>query len=108
MALVTNGKPRGLSLVPQQRVDGILLGQVLAGNLTWYNGTLIALAPLLLWVSGYYFFFAFVLNENGLFLLALKIYILASMVEGGLPSPSDFRTAANDECRRSSQLPDVG
>ncbi|MEM7428055.1 MAG: hypothetical protein AAF441_18330 [Pseudomonadota bacterium] len=94
VALVTNGKPRGLSLIPEQTLNGVVLGKMLSANTRWYNGTLIALAPLLLWGLAYWFFFALVLNEARPWLLAVKIFLLASLIEGGLPSPSDFRLAA--------------
>lgn len=94
VALVTNGKPRGVSLIPEQTWNGVVLGKMLSANTTWYNGTVIALAPLLLWALAYWFFFAFVQHETAIWLLAVKIYLLASFIEGGLPSPSDFRLAA--------------
>ena len=94
VALVTNGKPRGLSLIPEQTVNGVVLGKMLSANTRWYNGTLIALAPLLLWGLAYWVFFTFVLQETNTLVLAVKIYLLASLIEGGLPSPSDFRLAA--------------
>ncbi len=94
VALVTNGKPRGLSVVPEQRGNAVVLGQVLSANTRWYNGTLIALAPLFLWAFAYSFFFAFVLKETNGWILAVNIYLLASLIEGGLPSTSDVRLAA--------------
>ena len=94
VALVTNGKPRGLSLIPEQTLNGVVLGKMLSANTRWYNGTVIALAPLLLWALAYGFFFTFVLKEANPWLLGIKIYLLASLIEGGLPSPSDFRLGA--------------
>lgn len=90
-SLVLNGKPQGLSVVPEQTQSGYILGHVTSVNMRWYNGTAIALAPFSLMVLAYYFLLNNLQSETSIYWLLLKIYVLASLIEGGIPSVSDFQ-----------------
>lgn len=91
VSLVLNGKPQGLSVVPVQSRGGLILGHVTSVNMRWYNGTAIALAPFSLFIFAYYFFLNDLQFETSFFWLPPKIYLLASLIEGGIPSGPDFR-----------------
>ncbi len=93
VSLFTLGKPSKLSVFPKKTDYGYTLGYVLSTNMRWYNGFFIAMAPFLLLPIAIVFYQHSVLNENVLYLLILKIYILASMIEGSIPSMQDFKVA---------------
>lgn len=91
VSLVSNGKPQGLSVVPFRTQGGLVLGHVTSMNMRWYNGTAIALAPISLMLVAYCFFVNFLQSETSFYWLLPKAYLLASLIEGGVPSASDFR-----------------
>ena len=93
VSLVTNGQPRGLNVSPEHVSGGVRLGYVMTGNLRWYNGTLIAIAPILLWVGASVMISEIDLNRDFPPWLVAKIYITACLIEGGIPSRSDLQLA---------------
>ena len=96
MGLVTHGKPTRFSVIPKRRSGGYVLGSVTLGNVRWYNGLFIGLAPFLLlplalwlveWrITGQHV--AVLANE------ALWAYFAACLVHGSVPSMQDVRIAA--------------
>lgn len=92
-SMLLNGKPQGISVSPSRTTNGYVLGHVISRNMRWYNGTMIALAPFFLIVTAYIFFFQYISNETMTYWMGVKLYFLASLIEGGFPSSTDFRLA---------------
>ena len=95
VALVTRGAPCWISIIPKKEKDGIwTLGYVETANSTWYNQTLIALAPLLLYPFSFFveenFFRLFELNY---FTIVLYYFTLINIITSAIPSYHDFKLA---------------
>ena len=92
MALITNGKPAGFSVLPHREGNSYHLGHVLSRNFTWYNRGLISLAPLLLiplaWAC-----LAWLPERTELMVGAAWAYLFGSMLYGSLPSTTDWQSA---------------
>lgn len=98
VAMITNGKPSKLSILPSKiKISGkeyYQLGYISSNNIRWYNRFFIGFAPLLLWLPIYflneYFFIVFADNllNNILFL-----YLIIVLVDSSIPSIVDFKQA---------------
>lgn len=93
ISLITGGMPRGLSIWPQKSENGYTLGYVESYNVTWFNAFLIGFAPILLIPIAYIFLKYNVVYDNNPFSLSWKIYLLASLIEGSIPSITDISLA---------------
>ena len=93
MSVITNGRPSNFNIIPKRDEEGWVLGSVTSNNSVWYNQALIALAPLSLFVFSIFFLELSILNEVILVNLIFKIYILANLIEGAIPSFTDFSLA---------------
>ena len=93
VALVLNGHPRGLSVQPRREGNMLILGEVPAANMRWYNGTAIALAPLGLLGVAWLFYSTQLSQDQSWPWFAAKVFVLASLIQGAIPSSSDFRMA---------------
>lgn len=85
---IINGKPTELSVIPTPWPGGYALGYVDFANITWYNSTPIALAPLLsvpvvYWLSLY-------VPVTWTWGTALAVWALASAVAQCMPSSQDM------------------
>ncbi|MHB8622353.1 MAG: hypothetical protein ACYC9J_05820 [Sulfuricaulis sp.] len=93
-ALLLNGKPAGLSLIPRRSDSGYVLGSLRCANVRWYNGLFIGLAPLVLFVV------ALALLEwrtRGSVTIshveALWAYAIACLIYAAFPSWQDIKMA---------------
>lgn len=87
-----NGKPSKLSIIPSREENGWTLGYVVSNNSTWYNQCFISLAPFLLFPLAIYGLEFFILEHN-IIKLFFYGYILGNLIEGSMPSSSDFSSA---------------
>lgn len=91
LALLTNGKPEDMNIVPHRKTQGLkeywVLGFV-SFYPKWYNGSLIALAPLFL-----IFPVIFLFNQVSILTLFPYSIISAYLLIGSLPSTTDLNIA---------------
>jgi hypothetical protein len=93
-ALVLNGRPAAFSVVPRRSGRGYMLGSVECANIRWYNGWLIALAPLALVPAALALLVWRARVHTALQPLEmLWAYAIACLFEGALPSWRDLHTA---------------
>ena len=94
VSLLTNGKPKCFSIIPQKIENSYIFGSVYSSNFKWYNRFLISLAPLLLLVILYYmdqyFFFYF---EDNIYNQLLYILLVIVLIDSSIPSSADFEIA---------------
>lgn len=90
VSLFMNGQPSKFSVLPRKTENGYILGYVESRNVTWYNGFFIGLAPFLLLPLAYLFLKNDLIYEKDLIFILLKSYIVASLIEGSIPSITDF------------------
>ena len=93
ISMLTHGRPSRFSILPRRTDSGYMLGFVISRNITWYNGFVISTAPLLLIPLAYLFLVNNIAYEHNIPILFLKLYLLASMLEGSLPSTVDMKIA---------------
>ena len=87
-----NGRPSGVNLIPRRKGKLIILGEALFNNITWYNGTLIGLAPLLLMLLAFEIDrYARTIQDMSIILLAA--YIETNLILSALPSKTDLEIA---------------
>lgn len=92
ISLLTGGKPKGFSIIPKKNTDGsYTMGSVTSYNVTWWNGFLIGLAPLLLIPISYFYLKYYIIEIKDFKLLAINLFIIASMLEGSIPSSVDLK-----------------
>lgn len=92
ISLLTGGMPRGFSIIPKKNGDGsYTMGSVTSYNVTWWNGFLIGLAPLLLIPLSYFYFKYYIIEITDYKILSIHLFILASMLEGSIPSSVDLK-----------------
>lgn len=96
VALITGGRPHNVNLIPvKSKEDRWIYGSVQFYP-TWFNGSLVALAPFLLMGCAYYLFFE-VLHAEGadvLFMERLPLLLaIAMLLKSGLPSKEDWAIA---------------
>lgn len=87
-----NGKPSKLSIIPKKENNGWTLGYVISNNSTWYNQCFISLAPFLLLPLSIYCL-DLIIQEQNLIKLSLYGYLIGNLIEGAMPSSSDFKSA---------------
>lgn len=92
ISFFTLGRPKKISLLPRRSEKGWVLGYVESHNLNWINGSLITLAPLLLLPLAFFYLELSASEENLLFIF-LKGYVIANLILGMTPSPTDFKIA---------------
>lgn len=92
MALFTGGRPVELSLVPSKDKEGRWTLGYVKFHPTWYNGSLIALAPLFIYVIGVVIYLSFV-QYMGLGDRVLWVYLLATFFAQAWPSQADWEIA---------------
>jgi hypothetical protein len=94
IALITNGRPSALRLLPRRSARGYTLGSVTCSNVRWYNGLFIGLAPLaLLPLAAELFRWRVRLGPAADVSEAAWAYGIASLVLAALPSWQDLRIA---------------
>lgn len=95
-ALLLNGKPLRFSIIPKREGNGSLtLGHVIVGNVRWYNGVFIGMAPLSiaagLWIMlPEHWSLSQLSIRDGFYWL-----ITALILPSSIPSRTDFKVAAN-------------
>jgi len=92
VSFILFGKPKKISIIPKRSENGWTLGYVESHNLNWLNQSFVALAPFLLFPL-FIFFLEYSLEEQNLYYLILKGYILANLLYGTMPSSVDFKLA---------------
>jgi len=93
--LLSNGRPSQLRLLPRRSANGYVLGSVTCGNVRWYNGLVIGLAPLLLLPVAAALLLWRTHTGAGLTLAELPwLYLIACLAYASLPSWQDLRVAA--------------
>jgi len=95
VAWITRGNPCWISIIPKKEDDGSwTLGYVAFSNGTWYNQTIIALAPLLLFPFAFFveanFFRLFEVNY---WTILLYYFTLINIITSAIPSYQDLRLA---------------
>lgn len=94
VALILNGKPKGISIIPRKEGNGYILGTVNCRNITWYNKSLIGLAPLLIFVFIYYMdIYFFTYFQDNLYTQLLYMYLVVMLLSSAIPSSTDFKVA---------------
>jgi len=94
ISLITGGMPRGFSVIPRKGENGgYVLGSVSSYNITWYNGFLVGLAPLLLLPIAYLGLKLLMVEEQSIVMLSVYSYLIANLIEGSIPSTTDFKLA---------------
>lgn len=83
-ALLLNGKPSTLSIIPKAKENGYILGSVTFVP-KWYNAFLIGFSPILLSATALYLF----LSNNALIVSPLFYWLIS----GGIPSFQDIKVA---------------
>jgi hypothetical protein len=89
VGLIFNGKPVGFSLLPKKTPHGYILGSVSFRNITFYNATPIALAPVL-GVIPIFYLINLLQNESQLQMQILYGYLIWTFFKCILPSTQDI------------------
>lgn len=92
-SLLLLGKPSKFSIFPKKTDTGYTMGYVISNNMNWMNGFIISMAPLFLLPIGFVFYTHYIIGETNMVTLVLKIYLLASMLDGCIPSRQDLKLA---------------
>lgn len=94
VGLLTNAKPSKASIIPHKQEDGSWrLGSVTFKNIRWYNGVLVGLSPLLLWlvfvplIPGQWAFSHTQIKDLWVWLA------MAYIIPSAIPSSQDFKVA---------------
>lgn len=92
VALVTNGKPEGINLIPKKEANGDwTLGYVMFEP-SWWNAGFVALAPLLLLPLASVVLYQSLYPASGLETL-VGGYLLGCFARGAIPSRTDWKIA---------------
>jgi len=90
MSIIFNGKPIDFNVIPKKKISGVHvyyeLGYVTSVNIRWYNGFIIGMSPLILYIIAYYIFF----SDISLF---YQIFLIPILLHGGIPSTVDVKLA---------------
>jgi hypothetical protein len=90
IAMLTFGKPVAISLLPTRTTNGVRLGEVTLENLNAFNGTVIAMAPLLLSGAAYAFYATLIRGQSCDWTKLLPMaYVVANALYGSVPSRRD-------------------
>lgn len=94
IALIFNGHPTSISILPRREGGLITLGEVSARNVTWYNAAPIGLSPFLLLILSYFIGVGY-LNSYPLSYLEHFFYIglQSLLLVSAFPSRPDWRVA---------------
>ena len=91
VALLLNGKPNFINLIPNKKEKSA--GSVQVDNVTFYNKLFIGLAPLSLLFAAYYIFIQYFISENIFLKQVILSYIIFNLILHSIPSKQDLKIA---------------
>lgn len=94
VALLVNGKPTSLSVIPKRNDSVIVLGEVVCANINWLNALPISIAPLtlvLIPIESHQFWFS--CWGYSLASLTIFVWLTAALIYAATPSRQDFKVA---------------
>lgn len=94
VALLTNGRPKSFSLIPYKDGDMYTMGEVVVGNIRFYNAIPIAFAPLISLLIAYLMLthFSEVKNIGPIDIKTILVsYVIFNLINGSIPSRQDVR-----------------
>ena len=90
VGFATNGDPTSFDVFPHRSPSGYTLGSVGFRNVTWYNGVLIGMAPLLIWMG----IWLAAPDSAGMDLRSFLYWGISGLLfYSGIPSRTDFKVA---------------
>jgi hypothetical protein len=90
VGLATNGDPTSFDVFPQRSPSGYTLGSVGFRHITWYNGVLIGMAPLLIWIG----IWLAAPARAGMDVRSFLYWGISGLLfYSGIPSRTDFKVA---------------
>ena len=94
LAVITNGRPDSISLIPYRQRGRWILGEVTLRNPRWYNTGIIAFAPLVLPLLAYWFYRQVVIHQSLLsFTHWIFLYLAFEATMSAPPSREDMALA---------------